>query len=538
MTWRGSWWRRSYPALFAIFPIIGVAANNPGYYRLIDVFVLSGIAIVAVALLYGITYAIVRVLTRPESAPDVAALVSAVVIAVFFFYGPLPLGDVKQWIAAHALYSLAIVVVIAALLYAAKRRGMERRIPSIPTVSRFLTLTGAILVCISAARLAYYEIGDIIALHRSALVKDLARPIPMRGTDGASGARLASGARTPKRDIYIILLDEYAATDVYRERFRYDNRPFEDSLRALGFQIPRGLRSNYANTLLSITSLLNFAQVESIADVMSPGSKDFSPVAYLMEHNRAERFLRSQGYWFVFFPSAWYSPTRINSDADEQYDPYQHFNLARSMRRSWIAQYFAGTTLFSKFLPYMATENQVDAEHEMRDFAGIPSIASDPRPTFTFVHVLMPHLGFKVDSTCAPLVKAPPGLSGLSGELQCLNSQTLKMVRAVIARSSVPPIIILQGDHGSQSLKQFTSYTALPNTEQARERFRPFGAYYLPDGNGVIPDSTSIVNVLRYVFDYYFNTDLQPIPNTMYYSHWMYPYRMTEVDANFHVVRH
>jgi hypothetical protein len=194
-------------------------------------------------------------------------------------------------------------------------------------------------------------------------------------------------------------------------------------------------------------------------------------------------------------------------------------------------------TMFSKFMPRMATENQVDADHEMLDFAGVPSIAADPRPTFTFVHVLMPHLGFKVDSACAPLVRSP-GATGLSGELECLNRQTLRMVHALIARSSVQPIIILQGDHGSQSLKQFVSYTALPNTDQARERFRPFGAYYLPGSPaGMIPDSTSIVNVLRYVFDYYFNTDLKPLPNTMYYSHWMYPYRMTEVDANFHVVR-
>ena len=531
------WLRATYPAMFATFPIIGVAANNPGYYRLIDVLVLCLIAIVAVAVLYGIAYAFIRTLTRSDSGPDVAALVSLVAIALFYFYGPLPLGAVKGWAVAHPVYSLAIVVAIAMGCYFAKKRGMQRKLPAMSTVSRFLALTGGILVCVSIGRLAYDEISDIVAIHRSELARDLARPVPMRvagvGSDGGS----SGGALTPKRDIYIILLDEYAATDVYRERYGYDNRPFEDSLRALGFHIPRDLRSNYANTLLSITSLLNFAQIQPIANVMSPGSKDFTPVAYLMEHNRTERFLKSQGYRFVFFPSAWYSPTRANSDADEEYDPYKHFSLARAMRRSWIAQYFAGITMFSKLRPRMATENEVDAEHEMRDFAGIPSIAADPRLTFTFVHVLMPHLGYKVDSTCAPLVRSP-GITGLSGELHCLNYQTLKMVHALIAKSSVQPIIILQGDHGSQSLKQFVSYTALPNTDQARERFRPFGAYYLPGSPaGVIPDSTSIVNVLRYVFDYYFNTDLKPLPNTMYYSHWMYPYRMTEVDANFHVVR-
>ena len=530
------WFRTTYPAMFAIFPIIGVAANNPGYYRLIDVVVLCMVAIAAVAVLYGIAYAIIRVLTRAASGPDVAALTTLVAVALFYFYKPLPLGAIKGWAVAHPVYSLVVVVAIAAAYSFAKKRGMQRRLPSMGTVSRFLALTGGILVCVSVWRLAYDEISDMIALHRSDMVQDFERPVPMRVADARSDGGSTSAARAPKRDIYIIVLDEYAATDVYRERYGYDNSAFEDSLRALGFQIPRDLRSNYANTLLSITSFLNFAHVQPISEVMSPGSKDFTPVAYLMEHNRAERFLKSQGYEFVFFPSAWYSPTLTNSDADEQYDPYKHFSLARAIHRSWLAQYFANMTMFSKFMPRLASENKVDADHEMLDFAGVPSIAADPRPTFTFVHVLMPHLGFKVDSACAPLVRSP-GSTGLSGELKCLNRQTLGMVHALISRSSVQPIIILQGDHGSQSLKQFVSYTALPNTDQARERFRPFGAYYLPGSPaGVIPDSTSIVNVLRYVFDYYFNTDLKPLPNTMYYSHWMYPYRMTEVDGNFHVV--
>ncbi|MEO7043296.1 MAG: hypothetical protein ABI035_13625 [Gemmatimonadaceae bacterium] len=216
--------------------------------------------------------------------------------------------------------------------------------------------------------------------------------------------------------------------------------------------------------------------------------------------------------------------------------PPAPFDLGRSIHRSPIAEYFATTTLFSKLMPRLSTPNQVDRDHAMGIFAGVPSIARDPRLTFTFAHVLMPHLGYKIDASCAPLVRSM-GQSSLAGELDCLNKRTLTMVHSLLSTSSVPPIIIIQGDHGSQSLKQFVNDRAIPNTAQARERFRPFGAYYLPDGgDAVVPDSTSIVNVLRYVFSYYFNADLKPIPNTMYYSHWRYPYRTTEVDANFHVV--
>lgn len=126
----------------------------------------------------------------------------------------------------------------------------------------------------------------------------------------------------------------------------------------------------------------------------------------------------------------------------------------------------------------------------------------------------------------------------LAAELHCLNRQVLQTVRTIIARSRTQPIIILQGDHGTESLDQFANYPVLPNVEQNRERFRAFGAYYLPDGGAaMIPDSISIVNVLRYVFSYYFDADLPPLPNTMYFSYWSHPYDLTEVDSNFHVVR-
>lgn len=529
-----TWLRRVYPLLFAIFPIIGVAANNPGYYRLVDVVVLSVILIVAFALAYGVVYALLRIIMPGDRAADLAALMTLLAVALFYLYEPLPLGAIKRWPVEHPVLFVVAAATVAVLVFVGKRRGMQRHLPTLAGAARFFTLAGTLVVCSSIARLIYYEINDVMAVRRSTLARELELPVPIRPTGKAQLAN--TNTNDPKRDIYVIILDEYAANEVYRENYGYDNSPFEDSLRALGFRIPQGLRSNYANTLLSVTSMLNFAHVERLADVMSPDSKDFSPAAYLMQHNRAVRFLKSEGYRFVFFPSEWYAPTRENRDADEQYNPYKHFSVGREMRRSWLAQYFATKTLFSKLLPYLPTEEEVDTDHALRMFAGIPSVTNDPRPTFAFAHILMPHIGYKADAACKPLYYHP-GIKGLPGELHCLNTQVLTLVHALLADSRTPPIIILQGDHGSQSLKLFANQSALPSIPQARERFRPFGAYYLPDGGAAaFPDSTSIVNVLRYVFSYYFNADLPPLPNTMYYSHWMYPYRITEVDANFHAI--
>ena len=92
-------------------------------------------------------------------------------------------------------------------------------------------------------------------VRRSALVQRLAQPI-----------RVQSGAEVgPKRDIYLIVLDEYANAEVTEWLFGFDNHVFLDSLRQLGFVVP-AVHSNYLHTFLSLPSLLNAAHVAGLSE--------------------------------------------------------------------------------------------------------------------------------------------------------------------------------------------------------------------------------------------------------------------------------
>jgi hypothetical protein len=187
-------------------------------------------------------------------------------------------------------------------------------------------------------------------------------------------------------------------------------------------------------------------------------------------------------------------------------------------------------------------------DHAARTFAGVAAMAGAARPTFVFAHVLMPHTPWFVDAACRPVLgrdlwmsegwdQSSAGHAMLRDQVQCVNGQTLKMVRALVAHSHPSPIIIIQGDHGSEESinSPLSAVPAVPTVEQARERFRTFGAYYLPGGGAVaFPESTSVVNVLRYVFSYYFDANLPPVPNTMFYS-YQFPYAMTQLDDDFRV---
>jgi hypothetical protein len=61
---------------------------------------------------------------------------------------------------------------------------------------------------------------------------------------------------------------------VLADVFQYDASPFEDSLRALGFLVPRDMRSNYVQTYLSVASLLNAAHMTPLTDDAGPTSTD------------------------------------------------------------------------------------------------------------------------------------------------------------------------------------------------------------------------------------------------------------------------
>ena len=564
MAQRTAWLRRTYPVLFALFPILALAAHNPGRYLARDVLILCALSGVAVVLAVATVVTLMGARRRNDrnEAADVAALI--VFSGVVLFYGYPMMRSIfvraaagMRVAAASAYWSrggarerdvfIALIVVLAlcSLVWwsvARTARGAMTRVGSLVSafakqsarpVGTALSGAGAMLVLSSLCQLGYVRLADARTIANAPLMNDLRRPV------ATHPVTTQGGPRAPKRDIYVVILDEYAAADVYRDRYGFDNTAFEDSLRALGFRIPQSVRSNYAVTLLSLTSLLNFAHARSLADAVDSRSSDYGVAGYLIEHNRAARFLKAQGYRYVLFPSREFTPTARSDVADEVYDPEPGFDVARAAYGSELIYQWVQSTPVASFERFFQSYTAIRSQYAMHTLDALTTVAVRPRgsPVFAVAHVLMPHWPYTVDSDCRPRPAASynqADTSGLAAQVRCLNRLTLRTVRALIARSATPPIIILQGDHGSQALHPFDNPPGALTPDQARERFQPLGAYFLPDGGAAaLPDSVSIVNVLRYVFAYYFGADLPPLPNTMFFSSWRSPYSMTRVTDDF-----
>jgi hypothetical protein len=308
---------------------------------------------------------------------------------------------------------------------------------------------------------------------------------------------------------------------------------FEDSLRQLGFTVPRLVRSNYVHTLLSLPSLLNFSHLTRLTAEVGSRSTDATLANYLLENNRTVSFLKQQGYRFLFFPSQWWPSTSHNRNADWEFEAWSGFKPGRDATRSDLRRSLIRTTA----LTFVKRDDHWDADYIRRTLSALEEVPKRPEPTFTFAHIVSPHWPYVFKADCrASRDMQVMGRAGrqraYTEQLQCLNRLVLQTVSTILQRSSAPPVILLQGDHGTNLLRYSDASSAEAVTAaQAAERFGAFGAYYLPGGGrSLFADSVTIVNVLQRVLSYYNGAEVPAAPDNLYLSLERTPYDFVRVD--------
>jgi hypothetical protein len=499
-----------YPFLFAAIPVLSQADRNPGYYALGDLLVVLAVVLTGM----GVVYAAAALALRRWRHPGLPSLITFVA-GLWLFGVSTAARQLPGGMLPRAALVVACVCATAALVWWVGRRARLLR-----TAATFLTLTGALLVLRLTWGIAADQIRGRQAVARSALARELARPIP--GPASTTG---------PRRNVYLILLDEYANASVLRDGLGFDNRQFLDSLRALGFHVPAATSSNYAHTLLSLPSLLNAAQLDRLSRELPPGATDATLVNYLLGQSRVARFLQARGYRYVFFPSSWWVSTRTSPIADSVVRVWSRFDLGREL----------SSTEFRRTLRQLApfellhSDNPTDAEFVRRTLDGVGRLPSVEGPLFAFAHVLSPHWPYVFDRQCRVRSRYVNGVSrpaAYLGQLECLNGMVLATVNRLLRDSKVPPVILLQGDHGSAMLgfKKAAKVEQVTATA-AWERFGAFGAYYLPDGGTAgFGDTVSVVNVLGDVLRHYFGAELPREPDSQYLSVEPAPFRFVHVN--------
>lgn len=508
-----------HPILFAIYPVLFLFSINIFEFDPFDLFVPS-VMVLGVCLC---VWLIAKILFRDRGK---AALVTSLSVLMFFLFGEAYrlLITLSGWGSLQRKYFLVVwfLLYLGGVFLILR---MKRRISLIYRFANLISVTLIVLACISIA--AYYlhpQVHSVNAL----VTEDLEWIQKWR----------KSNHKPPQ--IYYIILDGYGRADKLENHYGFDNRAFLQALKSKGFMVAEKSTSNYSDTDESISSSLNMNYIHDEHYVA-----DRSKMKELIKYNKTAHLFRALGYKYVLVPSGYHvtdqSPL-ASITVDLGILPKSHlFDLVIETSVVWFAPELVNINsriplkkAFQRgqFLGNVGIEDW--HSYITKSIEAIGGIAKLQEPTFTFAHIVCPHppYVFKRDGSLNYSAKITDlhNLNYINNwflsdqyvdQLVHLNAMLEKMITTILNNSSTPPIIILQGDHGTASLigKWGKHLPKNPSPQLAKERMSNLFAIYGPDSVlKKIPETITPVNIFRIIFNKCFDSRFPLLPNQNLWS--------------------
>lgn len=390
------------------------------------------------------------------------------------------------------------------------------------TISNALNLIAIMVVMIPIFRIAKFE----YTLHNSAL--KWLDELPKDEIYNSSGF-------INKPDIYYIILDGYGRSDLLNEIYKYDNSSFLRYLKDKGFYIADQSKSNYIQSVLSLSSSLNMSYLDFTPDLLVDSS-DRSALSHLIRWSFVRRFLENRGYKTVTF-STGYRATELENADVFLHSPSKSVTQFEKLIMDTSALVLINE--FRRFLgltPYFPgyTSHSDRIEFAFDTLSGVHQIEG---PKFVFAHIIAPHPPFVFDEMgnlvsqkypfylmdgSAYLGTTDEYVLGYRGQIQYIDFRMQKVIDSILGNSKGEPIIIVQADHGPGSGFNWDS----PDEMGIRERVSILNAYYFPEHQvDNLYETITPVNTFRVIFNEYFGTGFALLPDRSYHSSWNEPYK-------------
>jgi hypothetical protein len=509
-----------HPFLFAVYPILAIFAQNAHEVQTAKLTALVGWALLGafcVCVVFGM-------LLRDARK---GALVT--VLAVVFFFTLNLLMEPARGVLDYMMNTFWVrrrttrldplwVIIPEVVLLLGFAFVVVRRLKNLRTMTSFLNLFAIVLVAM--------PVFQIVTAKAPTAARPPRKPEPFPLSAAAARSRLP--------DIYYIILDGYARTDVMKSLFDYDNSAFIEHLAQKGFYVARHSTANYCQTPLCLSASLNCVYLDGLIKGLGNSQTELSD---LIGKSDVMASLRPLGYKFVTFGTG-FDPTE-HPEADVYLSPSMYINEFDRMlidmtplRRVWpMPGWFDQYTLARQRVFYLLDN--------------LPRVARDRAPTFTLAHLLCPHLPFIFGENGEDVGRRLDRYSLQGGDRRdgrfrdpedfrkAYRAQAVYITRRIeqtidrlLAESPEPPIIILQSDHGSELLLD----THDVHHTDLHERMSILSAYYFPGGRYEgLYDSISPVNSFRVVLNTFFGANLPLLPDQSYFSTWSDPYEFIDV---------
>jgi hypothetical protein len=517
------WGRRiihnSHTLFFALFPPISLYAINISRYPLNHIIrsliflILAGVVLVTIVwlLLREIEKATVfasLMLFFSTNYGHVYSGLEAIVSRISKASGiEFSLNDVS--VGAHLVLATIWIVLLFRVYRLITRKDDWKRI-----TPQYLVLVAVIAFLVPTIRILWNQ-GRI----NSAISE---RAISSLDIEFTTDQKIA------KPDVYYILLDGYGREDILAEFYNYNNSKFLDRLEGQGFFVAENSRSNYSNTITSLTSSMNMQYLEQIVELPSNDLECRMLLSKSIDMNEVMRIFRELGYDFIAFSTGF--PSTEITEADQYLDsedvglnPFESL-LVRNSILLPLFDISANSAIPFEYPGYSGHRERMlfilDQLHQFR---------SNSTPKFVFAHIVAPHPPFVFNAEGDEVDQRFPFViwdadmyqgsleeyvQGYTDQVQFLNDSLMGWVDGLLDGSSPEPIIILQGDHGPRSTVVWRS----PSEDAMREATAILNAYYLPGVSGdVVYDEISPVNTFRVILNEYFNANLELLPDRTFF---------------------
>jgi Sulfatase len=487
------------PFALAMFPILAMLASNAKEVSYSVAFRPLVVSLVVALLLL----VLIRLILKRW---DKAALVTAFILILFYSYGQVyslleqnPIAGVS--LGRHRyliiLYAGLLILGLWVLIFKLKNNSQALLIANVISLTVLaMPLVQLFIFSFQSSRQQQNAVRAAVQLDKP--LEPNLQPLP---------------------DVYYIVLDSHTRNDALIEDYSIDNSPYLNQLREMGFYVADCSRSNYDYTQASMVAALNMDYLTGLGAYLK--ELNSNDIWILLKQSRVRQLLENAGYKTVAFDTG-YEWSRLE-DADiymslgsesyslQKVNPFEAMLIKSSALL--ILTDSQNQLLRSQFkdinFPYSFHVNSQNFILEQ-----LPQISKDPDPTFTFVHLLIPHVPF-VFNPDGSIVSDPlfyngklawPGddehrIRGYANQIEYIDRKMVEIVKTILAQSQTPPIIVIHGDHGLRDAN----------------RYEILNAYFLP-GNGdtgLYPNITP-VNSFRVIFNKFFGTDYPLLPDLSY----------------------
>lgn len=498
---RTSWLRSVplHPFLFAIYPVLALLAFNIAEVDLSSGFRPVLFSVILAGLLTLVLYLVFHDWRR-------TALITTILLILFFSYGHIYILLKGVNVNGFYLFRHRTLVPIWLVLAAVMIWWSSRKSLNITTPTYILNVVGLFLLILPIIQLISFSVQSSIS--------------QTDAEKNTSALSLKVPSQPP--DIYYIILDGYGRSDVLKNEYQYDNSDFLNSLKDLGFTIADCSLSNYAQTQLSLASSLNFNYLDALSDRFVPGSDDRTGLDTLIHHGVARASLEKAGYKTVAFATGFLATEW--TDADYFLSPGYSWGELNEFESLLMETTFARLIQDGNRFGMQTSGSERFRERTLFTLDKLDKLSYIKGPKFVFVHIVAPHPPYVFGPTGGPVepaeigtTKTQEGASHYHDQAVYISSRMKEIVPKLIANSSTPPIIIIQGDHGPTV------------ASSPRARMSNLNAYFLPGAKTVVYPTITPVNSFRVIFNTYFGQNLKLLDDVSLYSEYTDPFSFKNI---------